>query len=141
MSKHHIGTVAAMVGCRADTIRYYEKQHLIPNPQRSSGGQRLYDETAIDRLRFILRGRELGFSLNQIHRMLAILEKEDGSAIELRELTAEHLNDVRQQIESLRAKEQELDRLLSACESEDLAECPIVRALGLPVVEEIRSAS
>ena len=54
--------LARRTGCNLETIRYYEKISMMPDPPRTASGYRVYDETHVGRLRFILRGRELGFS-------------------------------------------------------------------------------
>ena len=65
-----IGQLAREVGVKADTIRFYEKQNLLPKPTRIAAGYRVYDEAALKQLRFIKQAQSLGFLLQEIHRIL-----------------------------------------------------------------------
>lgn len=65
-----IGQLAREVGVKADTVRFYEKQNLLPEPTRTAAGYRVYDEAALKQLRFIKQAQSLGFSLQEIHRIL-----------------------------------------------------------------------
>jgi len=67
-----IGQLAKGAGVKSDTIRFYEKQGLLPEPVRSASGYRLYDESALKRIRFIKQAQSLGFSLEEIQRILAM---------------------------------------------------------------------
>lgn len=66
--------LARRTGCHLETIRYYEKIGLLPDPPRSASGYRIYDETDVRRLRFILRARELGFGLEEIRGLLHLVD-------------------------------------------------------------------
>jgi len=65
-----IGELAREAGVKSDTVRFYEKQNLLPEPTRTAAGYRMYDEAALKRLRFIKQAQSLGFSLQEIHRIL-----------------------------------------------------------------------
>ncbi|MBI2924356.1 MAG: heavy metal-responsive transcriptional regulator [Verrucomicrobia bacterium] len=65
-----IGKLAALVGMKPDSVRFYERAGLLPKPQRLTSGYRVYDEAALKRLRFIRQAQSLGFSLDEIHRIL-----------------------------------------------------------------------
>ena len=67
-----ISDAAAASGCHLETIRYYERIGLMPRPERTDSGYRVYREKEVDRLRFISRGRELGFSLEEIRSLLLL---------------------------------------------------------------------
>src|SRR3546814_11894879 len=67
-----IGAVARRVGVAIDTIRYYEREGLLPEPQRRASGYRSYDESAVAQLRFIRRAKDLGFTLEEIRELLAL---------------------------------------------------------------------
>ncbi len=66
--------LAKVTGCHPETIRYYEKTGMMPDPPRSKAGYRLYDEAHVSRLRFILRARELGFSIEDIRGLLDLMD-------------------------------------------------------------------
>ena len=68
----HIGQLAKLAGVRPDTVRFYEREGLLPWPERSAAGYRIYDEAALKRLRFIKQAQALGFSLDEIRRILSL---------------------------------------------------------------------
>ena len=74
---HTIGELARRTGCKVQTIRYYETIGLMPAPLRSTGNQRLYDRSAVDRPGFIPHGRELGFSLPAVRELLTPTDDPD----------------------------------------------------------------
>jgi len=65
-----IGELAKQAGVKPDSVRFYERNNLLPKPQRSANGYRVYDEAAPNRLKFIKRAQALGFSLDEIRRIL-----------------------------------------------------------------------
>jgi DNA-binding transcriptional MerR regulator len=67
-----IGQLAKLAGVKPDTVRFYERNALLPRPERTAAGYRLYDEAALKRLRFIKRAQALGFSLDEIRRVLSL---------------------------------------------------------------------
>lgn len=89
-------------GCNIETIRYYENIGLMPEPPRSPKGYRLYDETHIRRLRFILRSRELGFGIDEIRGLLHLVDRKCQTCAEVQERTKPHLAEVRAKIADLR---------------------------------------
>jgi DNA-binding transcriptional MerR regulator len=68
----HIGQLAKLAGVRPDTVRFYEREGLLPRPERSAAGYRVYDQAAVKRLRFIRRAQTLGFSLDEIRHILSL---------------------------------------------------------------------
>ena len=74
-----IGKVAAQTGCNIETIRFYEKESLLPQPGRTEGGHRLYTTEMVQRLVFIRRSRELGFSMNEIRQLVIDQYGEDAA--------------------------------------------------------------
>ncbi len=131
-SEFRIGEVAARAEVSVDTVRYYERLKLLPRARRSSGGFRLFDESAIDRVLFIKQAQELGFSLDEIRGLLAT-----GGAEECRkvhDLLSEKLHELDSRLESMRKFRRVLARHLGECERElrehgQQACCPVV-ALG-----------
>lgn len=73
-----IGQLAASAGVKADSVRFYERSGLLPKPGRSASGYRVYDQHALDQLRFIKKAQSLGFSLDEVRRILRL--KDQGSA-------------------------------------------------------------
>lgn len=126
----HRGDVAKRTGCNLETIRYYEKTGLMPAPPRSASGYRLYDESHIRRLRFILRARELGFAIGEIHGLLQLVDGGNQTCAEVKARTEKHLADVRAKIADLRRIERVLAATAASCSGGDVPECPVLDALA-----------
>ena len=123
-----IGRVSAETGVNIETIRYYERIGLMSTPARSPGGRRLYGAADVSRLRFIRRGRELGFSLETIGSLM-LLEREDEPCPRVKALTEVHLEEVREKIADLQRLEATLSRLARACDNTAPRSCPVIEAL------------
>ncbi|GMQ77269.1 MAG: helix-turn-helix domain-containing protein [Gammaproteobacteria bacterium] len=123
------GLLSRRTGCNIETIRYYEGIGLMPVPQRSQGGHRLYDEGQVKRLTFIRRARELGFSLREIRGLLALVDGGDYSCGQIETLTLEHLGEVRSKIADLRKLERTLADIASQCDGGRVPDCPVIDAL------------
>src|SRR5919204_438404 len=110
-----IGELAERAGVHIETIRYYQRLGLMPSPPRGYGTVRRYDEQAIERLRFIKRAQALGFSLEEVKRLLELSAGEH--CAETREVAAEKAKLVEQKITDLRAMENALRKLIRACDA------------------------
>ncbi len=125
-----IGRLSKTTGVNIETIRYYERVGLLPAPPRSVGRHRLYDEAHVQRLCFIRRSRELGFSLDDIRTLLGLAENGDMACSDTREMTLRHLADVRGKIASLRKLERALKVMADACQPDSQHSCPILDTLN-----------
>ncbi len=125
------GELAERAGCNLETIRYYEGIGLLPHPPRSEGRHRLYDADLAKRLRFILRGRELGFSIDEVRALLAIADGAGGCA-DVYALTTQHLDVVKRKIADLRKLERILSQTAARCARDASPDCPIIEALAAP---------
>ena len=125
-----IGIAAEQSGCNVETIRYYERTGLIAPPHRSAGNQRQYGSEDIDRLKFIRRSRDLGFSIETIRDLLALSDQPDRPCAEVDDIARAQLGEVRQRIERLRALESELTRILRQCSGGTVADCRVIDALS-----------
>ena len=123
------GSLAKETGVNIETIRYYENIGLMPDPGRTSGGHRVYQQTHLKRLFFVKRSRELGFTLNDIRELLELVDGGDYTCGEIRDRTIVHLNDVAQKIHDLQKMRRSLEKMASKCEGGLVPECPIVDAL------------
>jgi len=123
------GKLAKRFGCHLETVRYYEKIGLLPPPTRSAGGHRLYQIDDQRRLRFILRGRELGFSIAELRGLLSLVDSHDYTCGEIFDLTIDHLGSVRQKIADLKRLERTLARISNECSGGAVPECPVIDAL------------
>ncbi len=124
------GRLARLTGCNIETIRYYEGAGLMPQPQRSDSGYRLYATGDVRRLSFIRRCRELGFSLEEIRGLLDLVDGGGYSCGEIQDMTLAHANDIRKKIADLRRMERILKEMAAKCEGGDVPECPILDALS-----------
>lgn len=122
--------LARRTGCNLETIRYYEKIGMMPDPPRTGAGYRVYDERHIARLRFILRARELGFAIEEIRGLLELVDGGTQTCAEVKERTERHLADVRTKIADLKRIEKVLAQTASKCSGEDVPECPVLEALA-----------
>jgi MerR family mercuric resistance operon transcriptional regulator len=125
-----IGVLSTETGVNIETIRYYERVGLIPKPPRSDGGHRVYDETHRQRLTFIRRARELGFSLDDIRNLLGLERSEKLTCDEVKALTEQHVEDIRRKIGDLLRLERVLRELAAQCHGGNAPACPILDALG-----------
>lgn len=136
MSDHVSGTglkradLARRTGCNLETIRYYEKIGIMPEPPRTVSGYRIYDETHVARLRFILRGRELGFSIEELRGLLRLVDRGTQTCAEVKALTEQHLTEVRAKIADLKRIEKVLGATAAQCSGEQVPECPVLEALA-----------
>lgn len=123
------GRLAKRSGVNAETIRYYEKIGLLPEPPRSHGGHRIYGETHLRRLSFIRRGRQLGFPLDQIRGLLELVDGGHYTCAEIHQRTAAHLTEVQHRLADLRKMERVLRQMVAQCDDKLVPECPIIDAL------------
>lgn len=125
------GEVADRSGVNRETVRYYEQRGLIPEPPRTDGDYRTYDERFVERIRFIKRAQELGFSLKEIKELLALRLDPDGDCGDVRAKATAKLEDVREKIRDLQQIEAVLGRLATACSGEGATSaCPILDAMA-----------
>ena len=124
-----IGEISRRTGVNIETIRYYERIEVMPKPKRSEGGQRLYDESQLNRLAFVKRSRDLGFSLKEVRTLLTLIDSGEMTCSEVHALTVEHLREVRGKIADLRKLERALKGLAAQCSLGDVSDCPIVETL------------
>ena len=123
------GILAKQSGVNSETIRYYEKIELMPDPMRSEGGHRMYNQTHLHRLSFIRRCRELGFNLKEIRGLLDLVDGGDYTCAEVRDRTTVHLNDVRQKLRDLKKMQRTLKIMVSQCDGGLVRECTIIDTL------------
>ena len=126
-----IGQVSAASGCQIETIRYYERIGLLKAPARTEAGYRHYTEDDIDRLRFVTRGRALGFSLDEIASLLRLAQDQGLSCDDVDRLARAHLADVQQRVGDLLSIQEELQRTIEGCRGTQRSQCSILQALQM----------
>ena len=127
-----ISEAATASGCHLETIRYYESIGLLPGPVRAGNGYRVYGHRDVARLRFIARGRELGFSLNEIRDLLRLAEDPDLSCDDVDRLARHHLAEIRERQAELQQMAQELERTIADCRGGRRGTCAILGGLQMP---------
>jgi Hg(II)-responsive transcriptional regulator len=126
-----IGELAKSAGVPIDTVRYYERQGILPAPRRRPSGYRNYDEDDVARLRFIRRAKALGFKLEEIHDLLALTGRRGRSMTRVKTAATAKLADVELKLAELTRVRDGLRKLVAACPGHgDLAQCPILTALS-----------
>ena len=139
-----IGMLSKRCGVNIETIRYYEKIGVMPKPDRSAGGYRIYGSDHLKRLSFVRRGRELGFSLDELRGLLHVVDGHAYTCAEVRTLTLDHLAEVRRKIKDLRRLERVMAEMAAQCTGNRIPQCPIIDALfesGRPLSARQRSIS
>jgi MerR family transcriptional regulator, copper efflux regulator len=125
-----IGAVAKRVGVAIDTIRYYEREGLLPEPVRRASGYRSYDESAISQLYFIRRAKLLGFTLEEIRDLLALSADRQLGVKAVKQRAQHRLAAIDTRIAELQRVRDGLEQLIDACPGHGAPEdCPILRAL------------
>ncbi len=148
-----IGQLSKQTGCKVPTIRYYEQIGLLPPPPRSEGNQRRYGKTHLERLRFICHARELGFAIDSVRQLLQLSsghrlhadadQQQEGAPGPLSdcvhggvechnadEIAREHLLEVERKIASLSSLRDELQAMISACQSGRAHSCRVIEVLS-----------
>jgi len=122
-----ISRLAKELNINVETIRFYERKALIDQPPKPDDGYRHYPDTTVKRIQFIKRAQELGFTLEEVSRLLSL---EDFPCSEVQELAENKLEAVQAKMKDLRRLESALKVLLSQCDkNEDEAHCPIINSL------------
>jgi MerR family copper efflux transcriptional regulator len=125
-----IGAVARRVGVAIDTIRYYEREGLLPEPLRRASGYRSYDEGAVRQLRFIRRAKDLGFTLEEIRDLLALSADRHRGVKAVKKRAEERLAAIDERIAELTRVRDGLEQLIEACPGHGSPDqCPILKAL------------
>ena len=125
-----IGKLAKRTGVNIDTVRFYERRELLPEPERKPSGYRVYNADTVDRLRFIVHGKELGFSLSEISDLLTLKVDPQTSCGDVKLRADAKIFSVRKKIESLQKIEKALTKLSNECHGAGpQGDCPIIDAL------------
>jgi len=125
-----IGDLSRYTGVNIETIRYYERIGLLAAPPRTQGRHRLYDEAHRQRLAFIRRSRDLGFSINDTRDLLGLARGHNLTCAEVKALTEQHVACIRAKIRDLRKLDRVLSDLAAKCRGSSVPDCPILDALA-----------
>ena len=128
-----IGELGKKADCLVQTVRFYESEGLLPEPARSEGNFRLYDEVHLQRLLFIRRCRANDMTLDEIRQLLNLRDRPELGCGEVNALVDAHIAQVRTKMKELRALERELMDLRRSCDSARTSrECGILNSLAEP---------
>ena len=125
-----IGEVARRTGVPPKTIRYYEQSGLLPRAERARNRYRVYDDRAVQVLRFVKRARDLGFSTEDVGELLALWQDEHRASGEVRALAARHVARIQRKIAELQSLQRTLHHLVERCHGDDRPDCPILDDLA-----------
>ena len=124
-----IGELAKLSGLGTGAIRYYEKEGLLGKPERNAGNYRLYDEDAIDRLRFIRHCRMQGLALEEIKLLLSYLNNPQGSCQAVHALVDKHMAQIDEQIAQLQLLREQLLEIRKAASCSGASSCNLLQLL------------
>jgi Cu(I)-responsive transcriptional regulator len=127
---YNIGEAAKASGVSAKMIRHYESIGLTGAARRTDSGYRVYMEQDVRVLQFIHRGRELGFSLDQIAELLALWQDKDRASCDVRTLALQHIEELDRKIAQMQSMRQTLEQLARSCHGDNRSECPILEDLA-----------
>ncbi len=125
-----IGRLARETGTKVQTIRYYEQIGLMPEPERSTGNQRLYERRHIDRLAFIRHSSELGFPLLAIRELLGLVDSPEQTCETADRIACTQLREVELRMVRLAALKAELQRMITECRGGRVTECRVIEVLA-----------
>lgn len=125
-----IGRLAKEAGVNLETVRYYERQGLMPRPSRTPSGYRMYPAEDIRRLKFIKRAQELGFSLREVRELISLRVSATATTATLRTRAEEKIADIEAKIKTLESMKESLCKLTQSCRGcGPVSECPILDSL------------
>ncbi|MCG7522348.1 MerR family transcriptional regulator [Ruegeria sp. Ofav3-42] len=123
-----IGEASRQSGVGIETIRYYEREGIVPKPERASNNRRLYSQRDVGRLRFLRKCRDLGFPLADAKTLLDLSEGSGADCQTVKELAERHVSNVRGKIKELIRLEAALNELTANCDSGNIS-CPMLSQL------------
>jgi Cu(I)-responsive transcriptional regulator len=125
-----IGDLAKATGTKVETVRWYEKVGILPAPARTAGNYRAYGPDHLSRLSFVRRGRDLGFSLDEVRALLELADQKDRDCGEVDAIARQHLANIERKIADLTALATELKSVIGQCRGGTVSECRMIEALA-----------
>lgn len=126
----NIGQAAKQSGLSAKMIRYYESTGLLQAAHRSDSGYRLYGKDDLHTLAFIKRSRDLGFSLEEVGKLLTLWQDRQRASADVKALARQHIVELNQKIDELASLRDTLQELVEHCHGDDRPDCPILKDLA-----------
>jgi len=125
-----IGEAAAASGVSAKMIRYYESIGLVRPATRTESNYRTYDDKAVETLRFVARARHLGFSMDEIGRLLGLWQDRARASADVKALAMKHIDELERRIAAMTAMKMTLEDLALRCHGDDRPDCPIIEGIA-----------
>ncbi|WP_297834811.1 Cu(I)-responsive transcriptional regulator [Pseudomonas sp.] len=126
----NIGQAAKNSGLSAKMIRYYESTGLLKAAHRSDSGYRLYGKDDLHTLAFIKRSRDLGFSLEEVSKLLTLWQDHSRASGDVKNLARKHISELNQKIEEMASLRDTLQELVEHCQGDHRPDCPILKDLA-----------
>jgi MerR family transcriptional regulator, copper efflux regulator len=136
----NIGQAAAASGVSAKMIRYYESIGLISAAARTEAGYRVYSEADVHTLKFIRRARDLGFSVEQMTKLLTLWQDRSRASAEVKRIALEHVGELERKMRALAEMSETLRHLARNCHGDQRPDCPIINELSRGEVAEPKPA-
>lgn len=125
-----IGELARATGTKAETIRYYEREGILPAADRTDSNYRDYSDDHLATLTFVRRARELGFSMAQVRELLALSDHDDKPCQDVDRLVQGQLVEIERKLADLTSLRDELGQMLRSCQADTIGDCQIIESLG-----------
>ncbi|MEO7055430.1 MAG: Cu(I)-responsive transcriptional regulator [Caldimonas sp.] len=126
----NIGQAASQAGVSAKMVRHYESLGLLPKIARTDSGYRQYEDRDVHTLRFIRRGRDLGFSMAEIADLLKLWQNRRRASADVKRIALAHVADLDRRMAEMAAMKKTLENLADCCKGDDRPGCPILDELG-----------
>lgn len=123
-----IGELAQRAGCDVQTVRFYEREGLLEEPQREPSGYRAYDRRHLSRLSFIRHCRSLDIPLPEVKQLLDFAARPEQSCAQVNDLLDDHIRLVKERMAALRQLEQQLVALRRTCDGDSSHSCAILES-------------
>ena len=128
-----IGELAKATGTKAETIRYYEREGILPVADRTDSNYCDYSDEHLAALTFVRRARQLGFSMAQVRELLALSDQDDKPCEDVDKFVHRQLVEVKRKIADLTALHEDMEQMLRSCQADRIGECRIVESLARPL--------
>ncbi len=130
MQGQKVGEVAKRAAVNLQTIHFYERKGLLPKPPRSASNYRIYSDHAVQRVRFVKRAQELGFSLRDIKELLSLRARPGTRCADIRAQASVKVREIDEKTGALQRMRKALTKLIGECSGKGpVSECPILEAL------------
>jgi Cu(I)-responsive transcriptional regulator len=126
----NIGDAARLSGVSAKMVRHYESLGLLPRVARTDSGYRQYSEADVHTLRFIKRGRDLGFAMDEIAELVGLWQNRRRASASVRRVAQKHAEELAQRIAAMQEMQKTLQHLIHCCHGDERPECPILEELA-----------